>query len=55
MVGSELVKQLANNKNYSEVVSLVRRRSCFTHSKLNEQLIDFDKPEEYKKLIAAIS
>jgi uncharacterized protein YbjT (DUF2867 family) len=51
MVGNELIKQLVNNKNYSEVVSLVRRRSGFTHPKLNEQLIDFDKPEEYKLLI----
>lgn len=51
MVGSELVKQLVMSSEYSEVVSLVRRRSGFSHPRLNEQLIDFDKPEEYKKLI----
>lgn len=51
MVGTQLIKQLVMNGDYSEVVSLVRRRSGFSHHKLNEQLIDFDKPQEYKILI----
>ncbi|HEY6915172.1 MAG TPA: NAD(P)H-binding protein [Paludibacter sp.] len=51
MVGTQLIKQLIEDKNYSEVVSLVRRASGISHPKLNEQVIDFDQPDSWKTLI----
>ncbi|MEI6753111.1 MAG: NAD(P)H-binding protein [Paludibacter sp.] len=51
MVGIELVKLLLENNDFSEVVSLVRRASAIVHPKLNELLIDFDKPETWKHFI----
>ena len=34
MVGTQLIKQLIEDKNYSEIVSLVRRPSGVSHPKL---------------------
>ena len=47
MVGAQLVNLLIENKTFSEVVSLVRRASGVVHPKLNELIIDFEKPEEW--------
>lgn len=51
MVGAQLIRQLIEDKNYSEVISLVRRASGVIHPKLNEQVIDFDQPESWKALV----
>jgi len=51
MVGTQLVKQLIEDKNYSEIISLVRRPSAVSHPKLSEKVIDFDQPENWKDLI----
>jgi uncharacterized protein YbjT (DUF2867 family) len=51
MVGTELIKLLIENKDFSEIVSLVRRSGGVNHPKLNEQIIDFDKPDEWKNLV----
>ncbi|HEY6915067.1 MAG TPA: NAD(P)H-binding protein [Paludibacter sp.] len=51
MVGTQLIKQLIEDKNYSEVVSLVRRASGISDPKLNEQVINFDQPDSWKALI----
>ena len=51
LVGSELVSQLLENSDYSEVISLVRRHSGVTHPKLSEHVIDFDKPHLWKNLV----
>jgi len=51
MVGTQLIKLLIENKEYSEIVSLVRRSGGVKHPKLNEQIINFDKPEEWRKLV----
>ncbi len=51
MLGSELVKLLLENQDFSEVVSMVRRASGVIHPKLNEQLIDFEKPEEWVNFV----
>ena len=51
MVGTQLIKQLIEDKNYSEIVSLVRRPSGVSHPKLSEKVIDFDQPENWKDLI----
>lgn len=52
MVGTQLIKQLIESADYSEIVSLVRRPSGVSHPKLNEQIIDFDQPEKWKTLIS---
>ena len=51
LVGSELVKQLLESSDYSEVISLVRRKSGETHPKLSEHVVDFDKPDVWKNLV----
>lgn len=51
MVGTQLIKLLIENDEFSEIVSLVRRSSGIKHPKLNEQIIDFEKPDEWKNLI----
>lgn len=51
LVGTQLINQLLENKNYSEVVSLVRRASGVSQPKLSEHIVDFDKPETWKELV----
>jgi len=51
MVGIQLIQSLIKNKNYSEILSLVRRPSGFTNPKLTEQVINFDEPETWKKQV----
>jgi uncharacterized protein YbjT (DUF2867 family) len=51
MVGAQLIKLLVENEEFNEIVSLVRRESGFNHPKLKEQIIDFEKPESWSKLI----
>lgn len=51
MVGTELVRLLLEDQNFSEVVSLVRRDSGMVHPKLREQQIDFEKPEEWVNFV----
>ena len=52
MIGTQLIKQLIENENYSEVVSLVRRSSNVVNSKLKEYIINFDQPESWKNLVS---
>ena len=52
MVGTELVKLLLENHDFSEVVSLVRQSGGIIHPKLNEQIINFEKTEEWKNLVS---
>ena len=51
LVGSELISKLLANSDYSEVISLVRRKSGVTHPKLTEHVVDFDKPELWKNMV----
>jgi len=51
MVGTQLIKQLIDNKDYSEIVSLVRRPSGVSHPKLKEHIIDFNQPDSWKELV----
>ncbi|MGC3978017.1 MAG: NAD(P)H-binding protein [Paludibacteraceae bacterium] len=51
MVGVELIRQLIENKDYSNVISLVRRASGVKHSKLSEHIVDFDKPESWAEFV----
>lgn len=49
--GKEVLKQLLSNDLYTEVISLVRRKSAVEHSKLNEIIVDFDSLESYTNII----
>ncbi len=51
LVGTALVSQLLENDNYSEVISIVRRKSDSAHPKLTEHIVDFDKPDLWKNLV----
>jgi len=51
MVGIQLIQSLIKNKNYSEILSLVRRPSGFTNPKLTEQVINFDEPDTWRKQV----
>lgn len=51
MVGTQLIKLLIENNEYSEIISLVRRPSGVNHPKLNEQVINYDQPESWSDLV----
>lgn len=51
LVGTQLIHQLLDNTEYSEVISLGRRNSGITHPKLKEHIINFDKPNSWKDLV----
>lgn len=46
LVGSHLVKVLAENKRYDKVKLLLRRPLGLKHPKIEECVFDFDKPDE---------
>lgn len=48
LVGSTLVKQLLDNPAYSKVVLLLRKPLNISHSKLFQEIIDFDKLDASK-------
>ena len=51
MVGRELVTQLCQSSEFEQVISFVRRSSGFSHSKLQEHVVNFDQPESWKELL----
>ena len=51
LVGKQLVNQLLENENFSEVKIFVRRTAGISHPKLKEYLIDFGNPDEWRELI----
>lgn len=51
MVGTQLLDLLLISDEYSRIISLVRRKSGIQHPKLNEYIVNFDKPESYKNLL----
>ena len=50
--GKDLVKILLNDDDVQQVTVFVRRALDLTHEKLNTHIINFDKPEEWKHLVA---
>jgi uncharacterized protein YbjT (DUF2867 family) len=48
LVGSTLVEQILDNTNYSKVVLLLRKPLNISHSKLVQEVIDFDKLDASK-------
>ncbi|MFN1834954.1 NAD(P)H-binding protein [Balneola sp. MJW-20] len=51
LTGSQLLKQLLNDVRYSTVKVLHRRSAGTEHPKLDEHIINFDAPEEWKDLV----
>ncbi|MFT3714131.1 MAG: NAD(P)H-binding protein [Archangium sp.] len=47
LVGKQLVLQLLEDARFDKVTSFARRASGITHAKLDEQLVDFQKPEAW--------
>ncbi|MBB6004722.1 oxidoreductase [Arcicella rosea] len=48
LVGSTLVKQILDNPNYSKVTLLLRKPLDIQHPKLQQEIVDFDKPDATK-------
>ena len=51
MVGTQLIKLLIENPDYSEIISFVRRSGEIISPRLTEYIINFDKPETWKGLV----
>jgi len=51
LVGQQLITQLLNHPEYEKVRSFVRRSSQTNHPKLEEIIIDFEHPGNWKRLV----
>jgi uncharacterized protein YbjT (DUF2867 family) len=51
LVGKELVEQLLNYQEFEKVRIFVRRNTGILNSKLEEHIIDFEKPETWKSYL----
>lgn len=51
LVGTELVKQLLSDKDYSLVKVFLRKKMDMEHPKLEQHVVNFEKLEESKELI----
>lgn len=51
LIGRQCVVTLLQNEQYDKVTTLVRHLSGATHPNLDEQMIDFDKLEQYSHLM----
>ncbi|EJF08113.1 NAD(P)H-binding protein [Pontibacter sp. BAB1700] len=51
LVGKQLVQQLLADDRFNNVIVFGRRSLGITNTKLQEHLIDFDKPEEWQQLV----
>ena len=51
MVGTQLISQLIDSEDYSEVISLVRRKTEMVHPKLTEIVVDFDRSEQWSGIV----
>lgn len=51
LVGSQLLKLLMENKAFDKVLLLSRRKTGIHHQKIEELVIDFDKPADWKHFI----
>ena len=50
LVGEETLKQLLDSAQYDRVIALTRRPLDIKHAKLENAVVDFDKPEQYSKI-----
>jgi uncharacterized protein YbjT (DUF2867 family) len=51
LVGSQLLGQLLNDGRFGKVIAFGRRKSGQSHSKLEEQVVDFEAPESWSSLV----
>jgi len=51
MVGAALLTQLLESSKFSSVLIFVRRSTKISHSKLTENIVDFDKPDDWAKMV----
>ena len=51
LVGSNLVKQLFEDKRFGKVITFTRRKTGLSHEKLEENLIDFNVPDSWQNLV----
>lgn len=51
MVGKQLVAQLLDHSEFTQVKIFVRRKTNVSHPKLSEYIVDFDAPESFEKEI----
>lgn len=51
LIGSQLLELLLESKEYSTVITFVKRDSGIQHPKLKQHIIDFDKAETFKELV----
>ena len=52
LVGSHLLNLLLDSNEYIKVITFVKRDTGIKHPKLTQHIIDFDKPDTYKELVA---
>jgi uncharacterized protein YbjT (DUF2867 family) len=52
LVGEEMLKQLLLLPQYDKVIALTRRPLDIKNAKLENPVVDFDKPEQYNKIKA---
>ena len=52
LVGRSLLQRLLNADQYDSVLALVRREIPIIHDKLTQQIVNFDRLPEYRKLFA---
>ena len=52
LVGEETLKQLLQSADYGKVIALTRKPIGFKNAKLENPVVDFDKPEQYKDIKA---
>ena len=46
LVGEETLKQLLQSADYGKVIALTRKPIGFKNAKLENPVVDFDKPEQ---------
>jgi uncharacterized protein YbjT (DUF2867 family) len=51
MVGTALLNQLIADQEYAKIIAIVRKPLKIEHPKIEQQVIDFDKPESYRDLV----
>lgn len=51
LIGSHLLELLLESNEYEKVITFVKRDSGIQHPKLKQHIIDFDKPETFRKLV----
>lgn len=51
LVGSELLRQLAEDARFTSIATLGRRASGFAHAKVRDHVVDLESPESWVELV----